>query len=468
MNPTINRYYDCSWKANILHMASKAFLFARGKPWRVRNLTGYAVTAALAVICFTFGSSGGAEAAKRVALLLAAEKYAHLKSSAIAAEKIEQLGQSLKAKGFDVTVLANPNNAGARAALREFAGKASAADFALIVASGHLATYRRKSFYLPVNSRVRRATDLFSRGLSVTSIADIARRAKLGALVMLVTAPDIPSTVAGVGTRPDVGDQSPPNLVTVFSTSSKVPVTSVDRVSAQAATDLIDAAKDSSLTLATLVDSASAGGAGQIIGATPELDLTKDKQEDKAPAKTTEEKNKEAETAAAAAAAAAASAKREAEKLAEARKEAERKAQAKTESERRARELAERRLRLAEERARQAERRARLAEEKAKQEQTTRRENAIKLIEEKDKPKTPPAQPPANLQSLQVVEALLGRAQRRNIQRRLQTMGLYTGKLDAVFGNRTRDAIKAFQRRLGDAETGYLTPDQLQKIVANR
>ncbi|MEM6496348.1 MAG: peptidoglycan-binding domain-containing protein, partial [Pseudomonadota bacterium] len=442
MNPTINRYYDCSWKANLLLLTSKAFLFARGKPWHAPNLIGYSAMIALAVICFTFANAGGATAAKRVALLLAAEKYAHLKPSAISAEKIGQLGQSLKAKGFDVSMLANPNNAGARAALREFAGKAAAADFALIIASGHLATYSRKSFYLPVNSRVRRATDLFSRGLSVTSIADIARRAKVGALVMLVTTPDIPSTIAGVGTRPDVGDKSPPNLVTVFSTSSKVPVTSVDRVSKQAAADLIDAAKDSSLTLATLVDSASAGGAGQIIGATPELDLTKDKPEKKPAAKITEKDNKSSETAAAAAAAAVASAKREAEKLAEARKEAQRKAQAKTESERRARELAERRLRLAEERARQAERRARLAEEKAKQEQAARREKAAKLIEEKVKPTPQSAQPPANLQSLQVVEALLGRAQRRNIQRRLQALGFYSGKLDAIFGARTRDAIK--------------------------
>ena len=47
-------------------------------------------------------------------------------------------------------------------------------------------------------------------------------------------------------------------------------------------------------------------------------------------------------------------------------------------------------------------------------------------------------------------------------------MGLYNGKLDAVFGNQTRDAIKAFQRKINAEETGYLTPDQLQKIVASR
>ncbi len=431
---------------------------------RMMNLNANPLIFALAVTCVTVLTSQATFAAKRVALLLAAEKYEHLKTSTITTAKIAALGQSLSAKGFAVTLLANPNNAAARAALREFAGKAESADFALIVASGHMATYRRKSFYLPVNSRVRRATDLFSRGLSVTSIADIAKRAKKGALIMLATVPDIPSTVAGVSVRPDLSEQSPPNLVTVFSTSTKVPVTSVDRVSAQAATDLIDAAKETPLTLATLVDGASAGGAGLIFGATPELDLTTDKKE-AAPATSSTETTG---SAVAKAAAAAAAAKREAEELAKARQEAERKAAAKTAAEQRARELAERRLRLAEERARRAELRAKEAETRAKQEQDARREKAAALLQQKSAPQPATGQPPANIQSLQVVEALLGRAQRRVIQRRLQAMGLYTGKLDAVFGERTRAAIKAFQRQQGATETGYLTPDQLQKIVAKR
>lgn len=480
MNLNINRYYDCSLKANILLLASKSFLYSRDKSQRIPSLIGYSALVALTVICFTVLSTQETIAAKRVALLLAAEKYQHLKPSTITTSRMTELGQALSAKGFDVALLANPNNAAARAALREFANKAAAADFALVVASGHLATYRRKAFYLPVNSRVRRATDLFSRGLSVTSIADIARRAKTGALLMLATVPDIPSTVAGVGVRPDVADQIPPNLVTVFSTSSKVPVTSVDRVSAQAAADLINAAKQPKLTLTTLINSASAGGAGRVYGATPTLDLSKDKP---APAPEKSKAAKQAEAAAAAAKARAEEekrkadeltkarneAERQAKELAKARVEAERKAEAKTESERRARELAERRLRLAEERARQAELRAKRALDNAKREQEERRRKAAALLNEKAKQQsTATRPPPSNLQSLQVVESLLGRAQRRAIQRRLQQMGLYSGRLDGVFGDQTRTGIKAFQRRVGAVETGYLTPDQLQQIVAKR
>ena len=483
MNLNINRYYDCSLKANILLLASKSFIYSRDKSQRIPSLIGYWALAALTVICFTVMSAQETIAAKRVALLLAAEKYQHLKPSTITTSRMTELGQALSAKGFDVALLSNPNNAAARAALREFANKAAAADFALVVASGHLATYRRKAFYLPVNSRVRRATDLFSRGLLVTSIADIARRAKTGALVVLSTVPDIPSTVAGVGVRPDVADQIPPNLVTVFSTSSKIPVTSVDRVSSQAAADLVNAVKQPKLTLATLIAGASAGGAGRVYGATPALDLTKDKPAP-APEKSKEAKQAEAATAAAAAAKARAEeekrkadelakarteAERKAKELAKARVEAERRAEAKTESERRARELAERRLRLAEERARQAELRAKRALENAKREQEERRRKAAALLNEKAKQQpTTTRPPPSNLQSLQVVESLLGRAQRRTIQRKLQQMGLYSGRLDGVFGDQTRTGIKAFQRRVGAAETGYLTPDQLQRLVTAR
>ena len=240
-------------------------------------------------------------------------------------------------------------------------------------------------------------------------------------------------------------------------------MTSVDRVSVQAAADLIDAAEQTPLTLATLIDGASAGGAGLIFGATPELDLTKDK---KKPAPT--KPSSEAVNSAAAAAAAASAAKREAEKLAKARLEAERKAEAKTASERRARELAERRLRLAEERARRAELRAKQAETKAQQEQDAQRQKAAALANQKKPPQPAATKLPSNIQSLQVVEALLGRAQRRNIQRRLQSMKLYNGQLDAIFGDRTREAIKAFQRKAGAQPTGYLTPDQLQQITAKQ
>jgi len=152
-----------------------------------------------------------------------------------------------------------------------------------------------------------------------------------------------------------------------------------------------------------------------------------------------------------------------------ARREAETLAKARGAAERKARKEAEARMRAAEARARQAEARARQAEERAR-------------LEAKAKAESATAAPPANsvelpaeqkttavdVQSLQVVEALLGRAQRRGIQRQLKALGLYNGKLDGVFGDLTRQAIKDFQEKLGAETTGYLTPDQFKQLVASR
>ena len=79
-----------------------------------------------------------------------------------------------------------------------------------------------------------------------------------------------------------------------------------------------------------------------------------------------------------------------------------------------------------------------------------------------------PANPAPNIQSLQVVEALLGRGQRKIIQRILKTKGYYQGPIVAIFGVLTRAAIKAFQRDEEADATGYLTPDQFRQLVASR
>ncbi len=436
----------------------------------------YGLAKLLAVTCITLFGISAVSAQGRIALLLGAEKYQHFKPSKITLAQNKALEQALRDQGFDVKLAADPGNATARAALGEFSRKAETADFALIIASGHFATYRQQSFFLPTNARVRRATDLFSRGLSVANIADIAHRAKFGAFLMFITVPDIPSTIAGVGNQPGFARPPPANVTAVFSTSNKVPVSRVDSVSMQAMKDVIEASGEKPLMLAALLDSASASGAGRVVGEAKELNLSQDLTK---PKQVTE-------------------------------------AEALNNTERKARILAETRLNLAEERARQAEMRVkeaeakakrdlaaaadaaerrtaearRVAEENAKRElaavaaeaerkagAVTRAEAARKAAEAKaaaqtqpsrPSPTLAPANPAPNIQSLQVVEALLGRGQRKVIQRILKTKGYYRGPIDAIFGDQTRAAIKAFQRDEVADETGYLTPDQFQQLVASR
>jgi hypothetical protein len=404
----------------------------------------YKVAGLLAVICFTLVSISAASAEGRIALLLGAEKYQHFQASKVTVAQNKALEQALRNQGFDVMLAANPGNATARAALSEFSRKTETADFALIVASGHFATYRNQSFFLPTNARVRRATDLFSRGLSVASIANIAHGAKSGAFLMVMTVPDIPSTVAGVDAQPGFTKPPPENIIAVFSTSSKVPVSRVESVSMQVMKDLVEVAREKPMMLSALVSSASAGGAGLVIGEVLDInlsmDLTKPKLQPTRPVAETADLN---------------------------------------EAQRKARELAEKRLNQAEERAKQAEKRAQAAEARAKRELAAAVDAAAKnAAAERSaaaKPTTPvttmptaPTDPAPNIQSLKVVEALLGRAQRKVIQRILKTKGFYNGPIDAIFGDLTRTAIRDFQRSSDARETGYLTPDQFQELVASR
>ena len=403
----------------------------------------------IAVIYFT----SAALADGRVALLLGAEKYQHFEASRISSAQITELEALLLKQGFTVSKAIDAGNATARAALSDFSHKAEAADFALIVIAGHFATYRNQSFFLPGNARVQRATDLFSRGLSASSIADVASKAKAGALLMLVTVPDISSTVAGISVRPDFATPPPANVVSVFSSSDKVPVSRVDSISAQAMKDLIETARENPMQLSALVDSASAGVTGRVFGEVKEVNLSLDGS--KPPPAKSEETARE---------------------------------KALTDAERKARIDAETRLSKAEARARDAEQRAKETEDRAKREMAAaaaaRQAAAAQAAEAQAAadakakeqeaaaasptgPKTETAATP-DIQSLQVVEALLGRGQRKIIQRLLKDMGLYEGPIDAIFGEQTREAIRAFQKKSDAPETGYLTPAQFQKLIASK
>ena len=238
---------------------------------RKSKSSGLAVVliAILMPLVFSFGAQAGG----RVALVLACEKYENFEESLIDVKWAGELGQALKEHNFDVTVVGDRNDAGSRAALREFSLKANGADFALIVASGHVVTYQSQSFFLPQNAKIQRATDLFSRALSLASIADIAGKAKSAALLVIMTVPDIPSTVPGIDTRPATGQQAA-NVVTIFSSSPKVPVSGVDRAAEQASEKLLAATQEETLTLTALVNSVSAEGVGLVVGKVSDIDLS--------------------------------------------------------------------------------------------------------------------------------------------------------------------------------------------------
>ena len=65
-----------------------------------------------------------------------------------------------------------------------------------------------------------------------------------------------------------------------------------------------------------------------------------------------------------------------------------------------------------------------------------------------------------------VKEAALDRQKRRLVQRGLASLGLYEGFIDGAFGPKTRGAVRAWQKAKGFGETGKLTKEQVDALVA--
>ena len=61
---------------------------------------------------------------------------------------------------------------------------------------------------------------------------------------------------------------------------------------------------------------------------------------------------------------------------------------------------------------------------------------------------------------------VLTRAQRVSVQRGLGALGYDVGPADGLFGRRTRAGIEAYQKTKGLGETGYLTAEQSEALVA--
>ena len=71
------------------------------------------------------------------------------------------------------------------------------------------------------------------------------------------------------------------------------------------------------------------------------------------------------------------------------------------------------------------------------------------------------------LEARGVEDALgLGRAERVAVQRGLSSLGLEVGPADGVFGRRTRTALRGWQGSKGLEETGYLTGEQAEALMA--
>lgn len=411
----------------------------------------------LGSIVFAFSlllmSTVTARAAGRVALVLTAEDYQKIPKSSIGTKRGTDIAEALKARGFEVIVSPNPTNATARANLRDFAAKAEGADLAFVVLIGHGVAWGGQTFFLATNTELGRASDLLSRALSTTNIAQIVGRAQTGGVFFFMTSPSFETAIEGLDARPQFASDVPKNAVTTFSSSSRIPVSRIDAAGEQAAEALAKLLQQPSPSLNEAIKVASNGSMGAVFGSVQEISLAKPAPAPAAPS-------------VAAIAPQAAPVVQKSEDVEE-----------KLEAERRAREQAELRARddrLRAERA-QAEilkaqadakkaqadvERAQAEAEKAKQEAKRVEAQAQIAAAQAEQLRHVPAAAP-------IEDSQLGQRQRRLIQQRLRELGLYTGPIDAIMGPLTREAIMGYQKSRSAAVTGYLTAEQFDTLLPN-
>jgi hypothetical protein len=174
-----------------------------------------------------------------IALILAVEDYANYRKIENNLTHANAIGEQLKARSFDVTLVANPTNASARAALRDLNAKAANARIALIVMLGYGAAASGQTFFLPNNASIERATDLLSRGLSLGNAAQIIGSAQAGAVCFMMSAPTFAKPVDGVDLRPQLQVEPKSTVAVAVSNSNKIPVSRMDAAATQAARDVI-------------------------------------------------------------------------------------------------------------------------------------------------------------------------------------------------------------------------------------
>lgn len=248
---------------------------SKSHPRRFSLARGRCVFGACALaLSLSLTGAGGAQAAGRVALVLAAEDYLNLNRSDVGVKRGLVIADYLRSRGFDVVVGANPTNASARGALGEFAVKAKGADIAIVLLIGHGISSAGQTFFLPRNAAIERATDLFSQGLAIANVLGIAAQAKVGGLCFLMTAPEFQTPIGSEDPRAQIGKNLPANVVVALSNSSRVPASRMDAVTKAVADNVAALLRDRAhASLRQLASACSAGQQGFLIGGVADIDL---------------------------------------------------------------------------------------------------------------------------------------------------------------------------------------------------
>jgi hypothetical protein len=233
------------------------------------------LAAAATLTLLMIGGMQHALAGGRVAMVLAAEEYANFKPSEAGTKRAEDIAEQLRARGFEAFVATNPANAAARAVLRDFAAKTTGADLAIAILMGHGLSSAGQTFFIPSNVAIERSTDLLSRGLSVTNIAQIVGKARAGGVCFFMTTPNFAKPVDGVDVKPQFEGEVPKTAATAFSNSAKIPISRMDAAAGLAANEVVSLLqKQPRADLRQLIAACGSQQLGAVFGAAIPVDLS--------------------------------------------------------------------------------------------------------------------------------------------------------------------------------------------------
>ena len=149
------------------------------------------LVAALGVLAFALvGVSGGAQAEKRIALVIGNAAY-QAGALATPANDAGLIAQTLQAAGFDVVGARDLDQDTLRHAFRDFVEKATASGsdtVAFIYASGYGVQLEGENYFVPIDARIARDTDVAAEALRVSDYIRPLAAMKLKASIVVLDA----------------------------------------------------------------------------------------------------------------------------------------------------------------------------------------------------------------------------------------------------------------------------------------
>jgi uncharacterized caspase-like protein len=129
---------------------------------------------------------------RRAALVIGNSNYRNAPRLPNPGNDARAIGASLGRLGFDVTLKENLDASGMRSAFRDFEDKASNSDWAVVYYAGHGMQLEGKTWLVPVDARLKRATDVPDEALGLDRVLDRVRPATQLRMVMLDACRDNP------------------------------------------------------------------------------------------------------------------------------------------------------------------------------------------------------------------------------------------------------------------------------------